>query len=42
MIIDQDIAQQVIEYMKENKCYFLNEEETERIQAVAIDSKRVW
>jgi acetaldehyde dehydrogenase/alcohol dehydrogenase len=40
VIIDQDIAQQVIEYMKENKCYFLNEEETERIQAVAIDSKK--
>jgi len=40
LILDQDIARQVIDYMKENKCYFLNEDETEKVEAIAIDSKK--
>ncbi|NLO83038.1 MAG: bifunctional acetaldehyde-CoA/alcohol dehydrogenase [Clostridiales bacterium] len=40
VILDEAIARQAMDYMKENKCYFLNAEETKKIEAVAIDSKK--
>jgi len=40
VILDEDIAQQAIDYMKENGCYFLTPEEIKKLEAVAIDNKK--
>jgi acetaldehyde dehydrogenase/alcohol dehydrogenase len=37
VIIDEEIYQQVTDYLKFNRCYFLNEEEKNRIREMAID-----
>lgn len=40
VIIDKDIFEPVTEYMKKLSCYFVNEEERERLESLAIDEKK--
>jgi acetaldehyde dehydrogenase/alcohol dehydrogenase len=40
VIIDKDIYEPVTEYMKKLGCYFVNEEERERLESLAIDEKK--
>jgi acetaldehyde dehydrogenase/alcohol dehydrogenase len=40
VIIDQDIFDSVLEYMKKLGCYFVNEEEKGRLEKLAIDEKK--
>ena len=37
VIIDDEIYQEVTDYLKVNRCYFLNEEEKNRLREMAID-----
>lgn len=37
VIIDREVSGAVIDLMKENKCYFLNPEEIERLEEVVVD-----
>jgi len=40
VIVDKEIAQEFEEFMKENKCYFLNKEEIDKLSKVAIDEEK--
>lgn len=40
VIIDKEIADTTIKYMRENGCYFLNKEERKKLEEVAIDNKK--
>lgn len=40
VIVDKEIAAEFEAFMKENQCYFLNEEETTLLSATAIDCKK--
>jgi acetaldehyde dehydrogenase/alcohol dehydrogenase len=37
VIVDKDISKEFEDFMKENKCYFLNEEEIKKLEKIAID-----
>ncbi|MBE3587936.1 MAG: bifunctional acetaldehyde-CoA/alcohol dehydrogenase, partial [Thermoanaerobacteraceae bacterium] len=37
LIIDREVAEEVISLMKENGCYFLNEDETRLLESVAVE-----
>jgi acetaldehyde dehydrogenase/alcohol dehydrogenase len=37
VIIDREIADEAIKYLKENDCYFLNKEEIEKLENLAVD-----
>ncbi len=37
VIVDKDISKEFEKFMKENNCYFLNEEETKKLEKTAID-----
>ena len=37
VIVDKVISKEFEKFMKENKCYFLNEEETKKLEKTAID-----
>lgn len=40
VIVDKDISKEFEEFMKENKCYFLNEEEIKKLEKIAIDEAK--
>ncbi|MEG2291567.1 MAG: bifunctional acetaldehyde-CoA/alcohol dehydrogenase [Clostridium sp.] len=40
VIIDKEISEEVISLLKTHNCYFLNQDETIKLQKVAIDEKR--
>lgn len=40
VIVEKEIANDFEAFMKENKCYFVNDEEKEKLQKFAIDEKR--
>lgn len=40
VIVDKDIKDEFESFMKLNKCYFLNEEEINKLSGIAIDSKK--
>ncbi len=40
VIVDAEIAKEFEQYMKDNGCYFLNEQETELLSNTAIDCKK--
>lgn len=40
VIVDKEIAPEFEAFMKENKCYFLNKEETTKLEKLAIDEKK--
>jgi len=40
VIVEKDISKDFEAFMKENKCYFVNDEEKEKLQKFAIDEKR--
>ncbi|NLY42800.1 MAG: bifunctional acetaldehyde-CoA/alcohol dehydrogenase [Clostridiaceae bacterium] len=40
VIIDEEIYEPVVNYMKKLGCYFVNDEERKRLESVAIDEKR--
>lgn len=40
VIVDKDIVSEFESFMKENKCYFLNKEETEKLQKMAINEEK--
>ncbi len=40
VIIDSEISEEAINLLKNHRCYFLNPEETIKLQAIAIDEKR--
>ena len=40
IIVDEAIVEQVIEYMRELKCYFLNEEETALLQKTSFNQEK--
>ncbi|MFU0799492.1 MAG: bifunctional acetaldehyde-CoA/alcohol dehydrogenase [Xylanivirga thermophila] len=40
VILDEEIADEAIRYMKENKCYFLSPEEIKKLEPVAINLEK--
>lgn len=40
VIVEKEIAEQFEDFMKENGCYFLNKDETEKLEKFAIDEAR--
>lgn len=40
VIIDQDIYEQVVNYLKENNCYFVNEHEKKLLEDVAVNKEK--
>ncbi|GAA0786732.1 bifunctional acetaldehyde-CoA/alcohol dehydrogenase [Hathewaya limosa] len=40
VILDKEIADEAIQLMKDNHCYFLNDEEMMKVEAFAIDKER--
>lgn len=40
LVIDREVLDKVIKLMKNNKCYFLNEEERERLEKVMVDAEK--